>query len=140
MTSIMDDIVNNHADLTLVVSLEHIQDAGNGRLNRLIKQAVKEAIKEAGKLQLPPLSENNKILDMFEELKEETGWDKGARHPLTFVNFCLMILEDYNYRKLCGILIEIMVFFERGNNAPAACFWAAPLAFDKWDNIKRSYA
>jgi len=135
MLSPMKKLVVSHADLTLIISLEQIINVGNGRLNRLIKQAVKEALKEADKLQLPPRSENKTILDMFEKLKKETGWNNGARHPLTFINFCLMILEKYKYQKINDILVEIMDFFERAGNAPQPCFWAALIAYEKWERI-----
>jgi hypothetical protein len=130
------DFVNIHADLSLVVGIRSISNGKACKLNGLIERAAKVASREQKKLGRPSMTIAYEIATMYSALCKKTNWDKNPKHPLTFVNFCLEILENHNYPKIVEVLEDITEHFENGKNAPRPCFWAGTLAYNKWDTIR----
>lgn len=127
--------LKKHADLTLLVGIRAIADNKANKLNGLLKRAADRASREQKSIDRPSMSDAIAIKNMYQELCNNTKWNKKPMHPLTFVNFCLEILENHNMPKIVEALEDITEHFEKGNKAPTACFWAGTVAFEKWAKI-----
>jgi len=68
----------------------------------------------------------------------DTGWDDGKKHPVTLINFCADMIDrsPVNYPAgITDVMAEIVDYYTRAGKDPAASYWAADQAADKWEQL-----
>jgi len=109
-----------------------------GRLRNLLLKLQSATITEARKMKKVPNSERDAAAKRVLRFAELTKWEGKPLHICTKVNFMLALYDRSPYgAKLIPILNEIYDYFARVKDAPKACEWAASLAYDKWEQVRK---
>lgn len=107
--------------LALIQALCDHAEVPKGRLQSQLNQIEKRCREQFAMLPRLTDSEVEKLRVFILAFESAVGWDGGERHVLTYTNFLLAVLDEYQIFT-AKQLIEINQYFERKDNDPAACY------------------
>jgi len=132
--------MKHYAELSLIFGLPIFlksKKLHNGRFKNLCARLQKETKKDLNKIMFPKV-QISKMTDKLEEFMKAAGWYKSEKHIMTYLSFCLAMIEnsefEYNF-KIIDTLNDIVEYLERGGYMPAPCMWAGDVAAKKWEKI-----
>jgi len=131
--------IKRQAELSLCVSIYHIVKgkAKNGRLKNLCKRLMKEAVRELSKMPELTKEDIKTMQKAIEKYQSLTGWGRIEKHILTYISGIADMLEGGEFQRIQEVLVDILDYFERDDNAPVACFWSGGLSAEKWNEAWR---
>jgi len=130
-------LFKKQAELALCVALRNNKPSSLDatRVGGLTENIAKLALRELDWLGDIEMKRARKIEARIRKFEIMSGWGIGKeKHVGTYINTLLMILDKRPYPKIKNLLVEIIDFYERdGMKIAKACFWAAEVNMEKWD-------